>query len=353
MKESESLMEKQIKFSVLVPVYKVEKYIDECIGSVLNQTYPNFELILVDDGSPDRCGEICDEYAARDERVRVFHKPNGGLMHTRRFAIEKAQGDYYVFLDSDDYIALNTLEVLERSIRESGADCVIYGIEWLKPDGTEHVQCSPEYCNRLITDKAEAFNIILNDEAYNALCRKCVKASCFDGRDFSPYYHISSGEDRLQSTEILENAKSFLFIPDNLHFYRVNSTSITHTVRYDSFKADFTIMEVVDKMLERTAVFSESDYNRLRNHQLDALVIDLKRLSRFCSDKAHAVKGMKSIRDHAFYIDFLSRGYGACPALPGVEQSSGLRRALNRMVIALFNARCYGLVLFFNKHIYR
>ena len=89
----------------------VEQYLPECIESVLGQTYANFEFILVDDGSPDRCGEICDEYAKKDSRIRVFHKPNGGLMHTRRYALERAQGDYYVFLDSDDY--------LERRIRRS------------------------------------------------------------------------------------------------------------------------------------------------------------------------------------------------------------------------------------------
>ena len=122
-------MNNNIKFSIMTPVYKVERYLPECIESVLGQTYGNFEFILVDDGSPDHSGEICEEYAKKDSRIRVFHKPNGGLMHTRRYALERASGDYYVFLDSDDYLSLDTLETLSRYIAESGADCVIYGLE--------------------------------------------------------------------------------------------------------------------------------------------------------------------------------------------------------------------------------
>ena len=188
-------MNNNIKFSIMTPVYKVEQYLPECIESVLGQTYGNFEFILVDDGSPDHSGEICDEYAKKDSRIRVFHKPNGGLMHTRRYALERAQGDYYVFLDSDDYLSLDTLETLSRYISETGVDCVIYGFEWLRPEGTSHIKCSSYDCGRVITDKRELYNIVFNDEAYNSLCRKCAKASCFDGRDHSARYHIRNGED--------------------------------------------------------------------------------------------------------------------------------------------------------------
>ena len=152
-------MNNSIKFSIMTPVYKVERYLPECIESVLGQTYGNFEFILVDDGSPDHSGEICDEYAKKDSRIRVFHKPNGGLMHTRRYALERAQGDYYVFLDSDDYLSLDTLETLSRYISETGVDCVIYGFEWLRPEGTSHIKCSSYDCGRVITDKRELYNI--------------------------------------------------------------------------------------------------------------------------------------------------------------------------------------------------
>lgn len=346
-------MEGSIKFSVLVPVYKVEKYIDECIQSVLNQTYGNFELILVDDGSPDKSGQICDSYAEKDERIKVIHKANGGLISARRRGIAEAGGDYYVFLDSDDYIAANTLEVLERNICNTGADCVIYGIEWFKSGSVETIRCHEAYCNRLITDKAEALNILLNDSSYNSLCRKCTRASCFDGRDFSPWFHIACAEDRLQSTEILENAESFLFIPELLYFYRVNAGSITHTINYDGYKADFTVEEHVLDMVKRLGVFSVPDFDRMRNFALNYLVVELKRLSRFCSSKAQSIAGMESIWQSRYYQDFLSRGYKKAPALPGVTEAGGIRRLMNSIVFLLFRLRLFSLTIFFNKYIYR
>ena len=99
-----------VLFSVIVPVYKVEEYIRECVDSILSQTYKDFELILVDDGSPDRCPEICDQYASADARVQVIHKPNGGLSEARNFGIQAAKGDYLVFVDSDDALMPDALE---------------------------------------------------------------------------------------------------------------------------------------------------------------------------------------------------------------------------------------------------
>lgn len=98
--------------SVIVPVYNVEQYLDRCINSVISQTYSNFELILVDDGSPDCCGSICEGWATNDERIKVFHKENGGLSDARNFGIEKASGNYITFIDSDDYVEETYLEYL-------------------------------------------------------------------------------------------------------------------------------------------------------------------------------------------------------------------------------------------------
>ena len=108
--------------SVVVPVYKVEKYLDKCIRSILSQSYRDFELILVDDGSPDKCGEMCDAWASRDIRIRVIHKPNGGLSDARNEGIKQASGEYICFVDSDDWIAEDMLETLHELIRDSGAE---------------------------------------------------------------------------------------------------------------------------------------------------------------------------------------------------------------------------------------
>ena len=110
--------------SIVVPVYKVENYLEKCIHSIISQNFENYELLLVDDGSPDRCGAICDEWANKDKRIRVIHKQNGGISDARNAGIEQAKGEYLCFIDSDDWIAPDMLKTLYDTAKESGADLV-------------------------------------------------------------------------------------------------------------------------------------------------------------------------------------------------------------------------------------
>ena len=111
--------------SVIVPVYKAEKYIHKCISSILNQTFKDLELILVDDGSPDNSGVICDEYATKDSRVKVFHQENGGVCVARNTGLDNATGEYVFFVDSDDYILTDTLETLYTDVLNHNADIAV------------------------------------------------------------------------------------------------------------------------------------------------------------------------------------------------------------------------------------
>lgn len=108
--------------SIIVPVYKVEKYLDRCVESLVRQTFNDIEIILVDDGSPDNSGKMCDEWAKRDERIRVIHKKNGGLSEARNYGIEAARGDYVAFIDSDDWIDDDMMEILYHALMENHAD---------------------------------------------------------------------------------------------------------------------------------------------------------------------------------------------------------------------------------------
>ena len=110
-------MEKDL-ISVIVPVYKVEKYLEKCIESIIKQTYTNLQIILVDDGSPDNCGKICDEYAKKDSRIEVIHKINGGLSDARNVGINRANGRYIGFVDSDDYVEPDYLEQLLNNFKK-------------------------------------------------------------------------------------------------------------------------------------------------------------------------------------------------------------------------------------------
>ena len=118
--------------SIIIPVYKVEKYIYKCIDSVLNQTYKNLEIILVDDGSPDKCPEICEEYAKKDNRIKIIHKKNGGLSDARNAGLKVATGKYIGFVDSDDYIEKDMYQVLYNNIIKTNSDISIVNLKEVK-----------------------------------------------------------------------------------------------------------------------------------------------------------------------------------------------------------------------------
>lgn len=115
--------------SIIVPVYKVEKYLRRCVDSILAQTFTDFELILVDDGSPDNCPTICDEYAKKDDRIRAIHKKNGGVSSARNTGMEVAQGKYFLFCDSDDYVSPYWCETLYKQIEETPEAWVYCGVK--------------------------------------------------------------------------------------------------------------------------------------------------------------------------------------------------------------------------------
>ena len=128
-----------MQFTVIVPIYKVEEYLERCIDSILCQTFTDFELLLVDDGSPDRCPQICDDYAKKDDRIRVIHKPNGGLISARNAGILAARGDFITYVDGDDWIKPQLLQFVHDRIAESSepVDMIIFSAEKIFSDRSE------------------------------------------------------------------------------------------------------------------------------------------------------------------------------------------------------------------------
>lgn len=127
--------QKQTLVSIIIPIYKVEQYLIDCIQSVCSQTYKNIEIILVDDGSPDNCGKICDDYAKMDKRISVIHKENGGLSDARNKGIDIARGDYITFVDSDDYVETTFIEDLYNAIEKTNSDISICNINVVDENG--------------------------------------------------------------------------------------------------------------------------------------------------------------------------------------------------------------------------
>ncbi|MCQ4948498.1 glycosyltransferase family 2 protein [Bittarella massiliensis (ex Durand et al. 2017)] len=169
--------------SIIVPVYKVEAYLDRCVQSILNQTFSDFELILVDDGSPDRCGQMCDVYAQGDRRVRVIHKKNGGLSDARNAGIDAARGEYLGFVDSDDEIAPDMYESLYRLLQEGDADLSVCGLCDYFADGTAIPQAKQELKGVFAAE--EALGEVLRGQSISVnAVNKLYKKNLFDGIRF-------------------------------------------------------------------------------------------------------------------------------------------------------------------------
>lgn len=167
--------------SVIVPVYKVELYIRKCIDSIINQTYQKLEIILVDDSSPDRCPEICDEYALIDNRIKVIHKQNGGLSDARNAGLDIAQGEYIGFVDSDDYIAADMYETLYELIVDAGADISICNYIYQYMDGSQK-EYPQSFIGECVINRREALIELLKDnDIQNYACNKLYKAHLFLG----------------------------------------------------------------------------------------------------------------------------------------------------------------------------
>lgn len=151
-------MENQALISVIIPVYNVEKYLHECVDSIINQTYKNLEIILVDDGSTDSSGKICDEYAERDNRITVIHKENGGLSLARNAGFNMASGDYAYFLDSDDYIVAHALETLAEIAAADSSDIVYF--DAVSFADSEDFKVKQNYIRENIYKKGLGFDIL-------------------------------------------------------------------------------------------------------------------------------------------------------------------------------------------------
>lgn len=260
-------MKQAIKFSVLVPVYNTESFLDACISSVLNQSFADWELILVDDGSRDRSGEICDRYAKRDQRIKAFHKANEGALAARQFAFQNCTGDYLVFLDSDDALKPEALSVICDTIQQEDSDCVVYGFDRVENGtvGSRTREAAKKPYTE--TDKRRLYRKVFLDFSYNSLWRKAVRTDVFAGTDYAELFGLEYGEDAVQSLEIYRKCRRVTFIPESLYCYSINRNSAMF-VRAMKKATSFLAREKTIEFLEDEGVFSSEDYRELYGYYI-------------------------------------------------------------------------------------
>ena len=213
--------------SIIVPVYKVEEYLDKCVQSLINQTYPNLEILLIDDGSPDRCPKLCDEWAKRDSRIEVIHTANHGVSHARNVGLDKASGEYIGFVDADDWIDPDYYEQMVTELLRTGADVCGVGYTRETTNGPRNILRKGEACVYSREEiLCEIFSCVVPKllwwELWDKLfCRKLVTTNRLNE-------HIFIAEDKLFFWQAMKEAKKFAYLPTYGYHYRMREGSAMH-----------------------------------------------------------------------------------------------------------------------------
>ena len=231
--------------SIIVPIYRVETYLRRCVDSILKQTYKDIEVILVDDGSPDNCGKICEELALNDCRIRVIHKKNGGLSSARNAGLQIAKGEYICFVDSDDWIAENYVECLLRTIFSYNADMSACNLQKIH-DGDEQQTKQSDKVD-LIDD--EKYLCALTESSFAGYAwNKMFRAAIIESNSLHFDEQIFNGEDLPFVLEYLQYCNKVAYIKNVLYYYYIRPGSITTTVGFSD--KQYTIIYAREKVLQ-------------------------------------------------------------------------------------------------------
>lgn len=223
----------EYKVSVIVPIYNVEKYLPRCIESLINQTFKDIELILINDGSPDNCGRICDEYALMDNRLKVFHKNNGGLSDARNYGLKESNGEYIMFIDSDDWCEPMMIENLYNRVILDSSDLVIFGyfIDYTKNNFSLERRLED---NNYYSDNIQISNAILKLDQrgmFNCVWNKFYKKQIIKGINLDFEVDGMPGEDLLFNSIYFRNIKAISFI-DNTYYHYMRQDEDTLVSKY-------------------------------------------------------------------------------------------------------------------------
>lgn len=249
------------KLTIIVPVYNVETYIDKCINSLLEQDYIDMEILFIDDGSPDKCPEICDMYAKKDKRIRVIHQLNQGLAATRNIGVQEAKTEYIAFLDSDDYVLPGMFSSMMKQIElEPKTDIVICDYNTFYDDNYEaltvhHQNILPEWQLEKIRDE------YLMDKFPNFMWNKIYRRSLFDG------LKIPAGitfEDLYIMPHLVCRAKKIAYVPEAFPCYRLHASSFSTTPKIKKKLGLYLAWREHEKVCVKYGLLKPLKYSKMR-----------------------------------------------------------------------------------------
>lgn len=249
------MMNKLPCISVIIPVYNTEKYLGDCIDSVISQTYKNLQIILIDDGSSDNSGQICDEYARNDNRIIVVHKENGGVSRARNDALKLSTGEYIGFVDSDDTIHPQMFEALYRNLSENDVDVSVCDFETVYPN--KRIHQNPDGLSMKLSSFESIRNILLGRYFQGHLCNKLFKASLFNDLFFDEDIYVY--EDMQVVIKALLRASSLFFDSTPYYNYNMRESSAFHTAFTHKRYSAHTACERILKAIQESSIENKDE----------------------------------------------------------------------------------------------
>lgn len=248
--------------SIIVPIYKVEKYIEKCLHHLTNQSYRNLEIVLVDDGSPDNCPKICDEWAKKDNRIKVIHKENGGVMSAWTQGFKSSTGNYIAFCDPDDYFEFNAIEKLYTSLKENNADMSLCGVKVVYANKTiNRFAFEDKICGVFENEELEKIKIksVEQVNSYFPLYKtnKLFKRSLVENNLKYCDERVSLGDDCCVSLGSLLDSKKIVVIEDYLYNYIQRKTSIIHAYNKKLLLQFETLLSCIKQLIIDKNYYSE------------------------------------------------------------------------------------------------
>lgn len=232
--------------SVICPVYKAEKYIHRCVDSILAQTFTDFELLLIDDGSPDRSGKICDEYVQKDNRIRVIHQENKGVSASRNTGLEVAKGDYIIHVDSDDWVETKMLDEMYNTIKSSNSDLLIvdYICNYNKRD-IYKIQAPHR------NDAISILHDILEGKLHGSCWNKLIKKGIIDKYNMRFPLNINFGEDTIFWAELLQKNITVSYLNRAYYHYNIlSNSSLTDVDSIEKIKNRMSFVDLLSKTID-------------------------------------------------------------------------------------------------------
>jgi len=252
---------KKSLISIVVPVYGVEEYLERCVDSIINQTYKNIEIILVDDESPDNCGKLCDEFAKKDKRIIVIHKKNGGLSDARNAGLEKSSGEYVCFVDSDDFVSELYVEKLLNGAIKNNADICACNFEYTDLNDKRWIRKEKE--NKVYSRKEAIKDIFTTEQNTEVMAwNKIYKKSLFTQNDIRfPYGKIH--EDNFTTYKLYNKANKIALISDKLYYYVQRDNSIMAVFNEKRFDILLALDEIKEYFKDKNEFKLEIECNEM------------------------------------------------------------------------------------------